>query len=95
MKTTGKIFFTYKAKEDILGDALDIYGTWTKDKLYDGFMHKGEDFVSIRNDTGMYTQFSKSAFKNFTDKHFKEIITRYETRPDDELTEITETTEVA
>lgn len=49
-------------------------------------MHKGEDFVSIRNDTGMYTQFSKSAFKNFTDKYFKEIITRYETRPDNELT---------
>ena len=43
-----------------------FYGCWTKGHTYECIAFG--DFVSVRNDSGMYTQFTKEAFEKFKDK---------------------------
>ena len=43
-----------------------FYGCWTKGHIYECIAFG--DFVSVRNDSGMYTQFTKEAFEKFKNK---------------------------
>ena len=44
----------------------DTNESWTKGHTYECIAFG--DFVSVRNDSGMYTQFTKEAFEKFKDK---------------------------
>lgn len=60
------IVFNVQANKTLSNTNESFYGCWTKGHTYECIAFG--DFVSVRNDSGMYTQFTKEAFEKFKDK---------------------------